>query len=178
MKEKGRFDIVKLDVIKGVDRMYRKVEDFLVDWKNEADGTSRVLAAMTDDKLEQAIVQGHNTLGWLGWHLATSPALFAGLVGLDVKANSQQEIPDKVQTILDAYKKIVNDIQEAVEQQLTNELLNEEVESFGLMVPRGALLKKLVDHQTHHRGQMTVLLRQAGLTVPGVLGGPTKEESN
>ena len=32
----------------------------------------------------------------------------------------------------------------------------------------------LVTHQTHHRGQMTVLMRQAGLKVPDVYG-PAKE---
>ena len=32
-----------------------------------------------------------------------------------------------------------------------------------------------LSHQTHHRGQMTVLMRQAGLTVPGVYG-PAREE--
>ena len=32
----------------------------------------------------------------------------------------------------------------------------------------------LVSHQTHHRGQMTVLMRQAGLHVPSTYG-PTKE---
>ncbi|HEX7553481.1 MAG TPA: DinB family protein, partial [Geothrix sp.] len=32
----------------------------------------------------------------------------------------------------------------------------------------------LVSHQAHHRGQMTVLMRQAGLRVPS-LYGPTKE---
>ncbi|WP_306434409.1 DinB family protein [Paenibacillus sp. J2TS4] len=40
---------------------------------------------------------------------------------------------------------------------------------------RGKLLSILLTHDTHHRGQMTVLLRQAGLTVPGVMG-PTKEQ--
>jgi len=30
-------------------------------------------------------------------------------------------------------------------------------------------------HQAHHRGQMTVLMRQAGMKVPGVYG-PSKEE--
>jgi len=30
-------------------------------------------------------------------------------------------------------------------------------------------------HQTHHRAQMTVLMRQAGLKVPGVYG-PSREE--
>ena len=32
----------------------------------------------------------------------------------------------------------------------------------------------LINHQNHHRGQMTVLMRQAGLTVPGVYG-PAKK---
>lgn len=33
----------------------------------------------------------------------------------------------------------------------------------------------LIQHQNHHRGQMTVLMRQAGLPVPGIYG-PAKEE--
>lgn len=33
----------------------------------------------------------------------------------------------------------------------------------------------MIQHQIHHRGQMTILMRQAGLTVPG-LYGPSKEE--
>ncbi len=33
----------------------------------------------------------------------------------------------------------------------------------------------LLLHQTHHRGQMTVLMRQAGLPVAGMYG-PTKED--
>lgn len=41
-------------------------------------------------------------------------------------------------------------------------------------MPRGKLLRILINHQTHHLGQMTVLLRQAGLKVPPVMG-PTKE---
>lgn len=40
---------------------------------------------------------------------------------------------------------------------------------------RGSTLGRLLVHQTHHRGQMTVLMRQAGLTVPGVYG-PAREE--
>lgn len=36
------------------------------------------------------------------------------------------------------------------------------------------LLRTFIDHQTYHRGQMTVLLRQAGLTVPDVLGQQKK----
>ena len=40
---------------------------------------------------------------------------------------------------------------------------------------RGITLNVLITHQAHHRGQMTVLMRQAGLKVPGVYG-PSREE--
>ena len=33
----------------------------------------------------------------------------------------------------------------------------------------------VIQHQYYHRGQMTVLMRQAGLTVPDIYG-PAKEE--
>ncbi|WP_163581277.1 DinB family protein [Gracilibacillus saliphilus] len=157
--------------------MYRKVDDFITDWNNGAQGTILVLESLTDEKLDQAIVEGHSTLGWIGWHLATAPAFFAGIVGLNVKASGNpSEVPTKAETIVQAYKTIVDDIQKEAEL-LTDEQLAEEIESFGNKTTRGAMLRTLIDHQTHHRGQMTVLLRQAGLKVPGVMG-PTKEESN
>ncbi|HZG18224.1 MAG TPA: DinB family protein, partial [Candidatus Bathyarchaeia archaeon] len=39
----------------------------------------------------------------------------------------------------------------------------------------GFTLRALLMHEVHHRGQMTVLMRQAGLTIPGIYG-PAKEE--
>jgi hypothetical protein len=40
---------------------------------------------------------------------------------------------------------------------------------------RGMVLEALIRHEAHHRGQMTVLMRQAGLVVPGCYG-PAREE--
>jgi uncharacterized damage-inducible protein DinB len=40
---------------------------------------------------------------------------------------------------------------------------------------RGFTLTALLEHQIHHRGQMTVLMRQAGLRVPGIYG-PARED--
>ena len=45
---------------------------------------------------------------------------------------------------------------------------------FGRPMPNSIFLMTLINHQNHHRGQMTVLMRQAGLTVPGVYG-PAKK---
>jgi uncharacterized damage-inducible protein DinB len=49
-----------------------------------------------------------------------------------------------------------------------------EDDMYGEKWPRGRSAHILIDHQTHHRGQMTVLMRQAGLVVPGIYG-PAKE---
>lgn len=155
--------------------MYRTVQDFLTDWDYSAAGTLKVLEAMTDDKLDQAIAEGHNTLGWLGWHLATAPAFFMGAIGLKVSAGDPKQVPTKAAEIAEAYRQIVREVKLEVEKGLTDELMIELVDSFGHPTPRGALLRMFIDHQTHHRGQMTVLLRQAGLPVPGVMG-PTKEQ--
>jgi len=156
--------------------LYRTVNDFVTDWSDASMGTLQVLQSLTDEKLNQAIVEGHSTLEWLGWHLATSPVFFAGLVGLNVEnavERNKEEI--KASDIVDTYKKIVEAVKSETLSNLTDEKMVEKIESFAGETTRGALLHKLLDHQTHHRGQMTVLLRQAGLPVPGVMG-PTKEE--
>ncbi len=156
--------------------MYRRVTDFLNEWSQSADGTAKVINNLTDEKLDQSIVENHSTLGWLGWHLVNSPAFFGKLVGLDIDlSHDPDQVPEKAKDIAEAYNKMVQMVKDQVEQQLTDEALNEQVDSFGTPIPRGAILRKMVDHQTHHRGQMTVLLRQAGLSVPGVMG-PTKED--
>ncbi len=46
---------------------------------------------------------------------------------------------------------------------------------YGESWPRGVTLMILIAHETHHLGQITVLLRQAGRSVPGIMG-PSKEE--
>jgi len=155
--------------------MYRTVNDFLNDWSHSVQGTLKVLHSLADEKLDQAIVEGHSTLGWIGWHLATSPAFFLSQVGLSVvPAGDAEQVPDQAAEIVKGYSKIADDVKLAVEQNLTDEKMIESVDTFAGKMPRGAMLRTFIDHQTHHRGQMTVLLRQAGLHVPGVIG-PTIE---
>jgi uncharacterized damage-inducible protein DinB len=53
--------------------------------------------------------------------------------------------------------------------------LLEEVPMYGEHWAKGYVLLAMILHQTHHRAQMTVLMRQAGLKVPGAYG-PAREE--
>ena len=54
-------------------------------------------------------------------------------------------------------------------------MLWEEVPMYGEVWKRGVGLSVQVHHHIHHRGQITLIMRQAGLKVPG-LYGTSKEE--
>lgn len=78
-------------------------------------------------------------------------------------------------SLLRAYTNASNNLIEALETQWADETLLEQIDFFGMKMTKGSLLLFLNQHQTHHRGQMTILMRQAGLSVPGIYG-PSKEE--
>ena len=154
--------------------MYRTVEDFLADWRHSSKSTLKVIQAITDDKKDTAIVEGHNSLAWLAWHLVSTAGVFGQFAKLQVPApGPEMPMPETMAEIADYYEKIMEAYEHEV-PTLRDEQLLEEVPAFGGAMPLGKLLRLVVDHQTHHRGQMTVLLRQAGLKVPPVMG-PTKE---
>lgn len=161
--------------MKGVFCMYRTVEDFTKDWSQNAQGTLNAIRAISDDKLHFAIVEGHSSLGWLAWHLTTAPGFFGNMLaglGLEVQFDPNAQ-PATVEEIAVAYEKVMADVSAKV-AALSDEDMLAEVKGIHGPAPRGAILRAMIDHQTHHLGQMTVLLRQAGLTVPPVMG-PTKE---
>ena len=62
-----------------------------------------------------------------------------------------------------------------MKEQWTDESLLEEKDMYGEQWTVATVLQTLIQHQIHHRGQMTILMRQAGLTVPGMYG-PSKDE--
>lgn len=39
--------------------IYRKIDDFILDWLVSMKGTLQVLQVITDEKLDQSIVEGH-----------------------------------------------------------------------------------------------------------------------
>jgi len=154
--------------------MYRTAQDFVEEWAASAAGTLSVMKAITDDKLGFAIVEGHNSLGWLAWHLASTAGAFGRIAGLNTPVIERgAQVPSRAGEIAEKYEAIVEAYRSEA-SKLTDEMMTEEIDAFGGKMIRGKFLRMLVDHQTHHRGQMTVLLRQAGLPVPGVMG-PTKE---
>jgi uncharacterized damage-inducible protein DinB len=156
--------------------MYRTIHDFTEDWKRETLSTLRVFRVLNDASLGQKVTADGRSLGFLAWHIIHSLVETAEQTGLHVPGPAEDlPAPKSAREISFAYQAAADSIALQVREQWTDASLAEEVEVFGEKWKRGFALASLLRHQTHHRGQITVLMRQAGLRVPGVCG-PAKEE--
>ena len=156
--------------------MFTKIEDFLINWQHESGSTQKVLDALTDESLAQEVSPQDRTLGRIAWHIVTTLDEMMGRTGLKFEATPHNaELPNSSREIAEAYRSSSEAMVSAIREQWTDQTLNEEREMYGQMWPIATTLGLIVAHQTHHRGQITVLMRQAGLTVPGVYG-PAREE--
>jgi uncharacterized damage-inducible protein DinB len=156
--------------------MYRRLSDFLETWKYEAESTGKILDAITDASLAQAVAPADRTLGRVVWHLTTSIPEMMGRTGLRVTGVSHDSpYPGSASKIAEVYRVAAGSLAEQIKTSWTDDSLDVEDDMYGQKWKRGSTLAILIAHQTHHRAQATVLMRQAGLTVPGVYG-PAREE--
>ncbi len=156
--------------------MYATLDSFLEDWRGESATTLRVLRILTDASLAQPVTAPGRTLGFIAWHLALTIVEMGGKAGVPV-AGPAEDAPPPAQAaaIVVAYETAARSLAAQIRALWTDRMLQEEVPMYGSLWRRASVLSSLVRHQIHHRGQMTVLLRQAGLPVPGIYG-PAREE--
>jgi len=156
--------------------MYRTLEDFLEDHKELAGGSTRLFERLTDGNLGQPVTGDHRTLGGIAWHLVVSIPEMMNRTGLGLSSvDSEAPPPTSAAEIRKGYAKASSELAAAVRSQWKDATLLQKDDMYGETWARGKTLAVLVHHEIHHRGQMTVLLRQAGSTVPGIFG-PSKEE--
>jgi uncharacterized damage-inducible protein DinB len=157
--------------------MFNNVEEFITEWKMEEANTIKLLNAMTDESLDQSIGEDFSSLGELAWHITTAIKAIISQSGLQFEASmSKEEMPATAKEITEKYAEASKAMIDAAQKEWKEKDLNQIINAFGFLeMPIYALLRMAISHQTHHRGQMTVLMRQAGLAIPGMYG-PSKEE--
>ncbi len=156
--------------------MFTRLEDFKTDWAYESDATLKVLRALTDASLAQAVTPGRRTLGRIAWHLVLTIPEMLGQTGLTIDGPGEQApVPSSAAQIVAAYEAVAAALSTRVAAEWNDATLEVVDLTYGEHWKRGFTLQALINHQAHHRGQMTVLMRQAGLSVPGVYG-PAEEE--
>jgi len=156
--------------------MYYKISDFIEDWKYESESTIKILSNLTDSSLTKHPGENIRTAGRLAWHIVTALGEMAHRTGLTFETvDEKAPIPSTAKEIVDEYKRASAGMMKEMSEKWNDETLLLEDNMYGEMWTKGKTPGVLVTHQTHHRGQLTVVMRLAGLKVPGVYG-PAKEE--
>lgn len=160
--------------------MFRTITDFQKQWAYESAKTLDILKAIPSDRLGFPGDSSHRRLGQIAWHLVETAVELPGHLGLKIDGPALNEdgfigspVPDDTESIQRAYARASASVAKEV-GAWKDANLEEENPMYGDTWKKGYSLFALIAHQAHHRGQMTVLMRQAGLVVPEVYG-PTKE---
>src|ERR1039457_3935935 len=155
--------------------MYYKISDFVSDFDLETAVTLKVMNSLSDKSLDQKVTEKGRSLGKIAWHITGAFGEIGSTALLQVYRSDEKPMPNSAKTIADEYLKSAASLKAAVLKEWNDDSLKEEINMYGQTWTKRQTLTTLLVHQMHHRGQMTVLMRQAGLKVPGVYG-PAYEE--
>ncbi len=160
------------------------IDGMLQELEQETQTTRRVLERVPDNQLAWRPHEKARTLGELALHVAMVPGGVAELVAspspaqapqfIDPSPKSASElIPALDQSIAKATKAL-GDLDDAT-LMATWRLMQGDREL--LAAPRVAMLRSvMLNHWYHHRGQLTVYLRELGVPVPAIYG-PSADEN-
>jgi uncharacterized damage-inducible protein DinB len=153
--------------------MFQTIDDFLTIWQAETAGTIRLFRLLTDESLSRQIGDKSRTLGRLSNHIIETLSEMPKHMGLPLEEEHPQY--QTAAEIVAGYEAANDRFVEALESNWNDADLQKETNMYGEHWKIGYSLFVLITHQAHHRGQVTVLMRQAGLKVIG-LYGPSREE--
>jgi uncharacterized damage-inducible protein DinB len=161
----------------------RLVDSLLMELDQEAQTTKRVLERVPDDKLAWKPHPKSYSLGQLALHIASVPGNVAAGAAQDSfeAPNFSQPEPKNRQEVLDTFSKslasakdTLNNMDDARLMSTWNLTRNGKVL---LSVPRiGFIRSVLMNHNYHHRGQLSVYLRLLDVPVPSIYG-PSADEN-
>ena len=165
--------------------MYAPIEPLLAEMNMEAATTRRVLDRVPGDRLDWRPHPKSLTLGELATHVATIPGNVTKLLSANevdmgtIKfegwvTRPSEELPGALDESVAAARAWLSGLDEA-SAHATWRAHRGGKELFS--APRMALVRSLMlNHWYHHRGQLTVYLRQLDIPLPSVYG-PTADEN-
>lgn len=160
------------------------IDDLLQELEQEAQSTRRVLERVPNDRLDWKPHPKSMTLGQLAMHVANLPGAIAEIStrDFDVKtviprpsAKSTAELLAVLDESLGRARTVLRALDEAALASPWR-MVNGDQEVWSL--PRGQFLRSvMLNHWYHHRGQLTVYLRQTGALVPSTYGDSADEKA-
>ena len=66
--------------------MFLTIEEFMGAWKQQTEGTRKIMAALTDESLKQAVAEEHRTLARIAWHITGTIPEMMQRTGLEIES--------------------------------------------------------------------------------------------
>jgi uncharacterized damage-inducible protein DinB len=158
-------------------------DSILMELDQEAQTTKRVLDRIPDDKLAWKPHPKSYSLGQLALHIASVPGNVATAAAQDTfeAPNFAQPQPKSRQEILDAFSQSLASAKDTLKNmddaRLTSMWSLTKNGKVLMSVPRiGFIRSILMNHNYHHRGQLSVYLRILDVPVPSIYG-PSADEN-
>lgn len=156
---------------------------YLPEFDHEMANTRKALERIPDDKLDFKPHERSFSLLQLGGHLANLPSwtvMILTTTELDVSGPFEQPKIDSRDDILSTFDANVAQARGGLESASVDDLMVPWAMKMGdevvFSMPRAAVLRSFIlNHNVHHRGQLTVYLRLIGVPVPA-LYGPSADE--
>jgi uncharacterized damage-inducible protein DinB len=160
------------------------VSDIVHELEQEAQATRRVLERVPEDKLQWKPHPKSMSLGQLAMHVANLPGAIAELStqpSFDVQTPIPRPDAGNHRDILAAFDDSMARARTHLARMKDSDLALPWRMMSGTRelwsIPRFAFLRSvMLNHWYHHRGQLTVYLRQTGALVPAVYGDSADEK--
>jgi uncharacterized damage-inducible protein DinB len=156
---------------------------FLQELEQEAHATRRALERVPENKLDWRPHPKSMSLGQLSLHIAVMPGAIA-----ELSTQSPFQVMNFTQEPATSTSQLLSTLDESL-AKARQVLKNTDDAALGTMwkmvdgekeimaIPRAALLRTvMLNHWYHHRGQLTVYLRELGVPVPSIYG-PSADEN-
>jgi uncharacterized damage-inducible protein DinB len=159
------------------------IDGLLQELEQEAMTTRRVLERVPDAQLSWRPHEKARTLGELALHVAGTPGAVATLAArseiqaptfTDPSPNSASELIPALDESIATAKRVLGQMDDATLRAQWRMMRDgREIMS----IPRIALLRSvMLNHWYHHRGQLSVYLRELGVAIPSIYG-PSADEN-
>jgi len=118
--------------------MYRKLSNFIEDWKYESESTLKVFENLTDDLLDFKPNKNVRSPGRLAWHIVTTLGEMVQRTELKFDATPEDApLPSDAKKIRDEYKRSSEGMLNAVKKEWSDESLLQEVNLYGMNWKKG-----------------------------------------
>ena len=159
------------------------IDGMLQELEQEAQTTRRVLARVPDNQLTWRPHKKARTLGELALHVAIVPGAVATMAAqpqmqapqfIDPSPNSASELIPALDESIEKAKSVLTGMDDAT-LNATFRMMQGEREVFA--IPRVLMLRSIMlNHWYHHRGQLSVYLRELDVPIPSIYG-PSADEN-